>query len=60
LKLETQPKVMKKFKQNYQIQIQVQFRLVRNYKSKSNPNPNPSKNYKSAGFKSKSLFISAS
>jgi len=45
---------MKKFKQNYQ--IQVQFRLVRNIKS----NRNPSKSYKSAGFISKSMFISES
>jgi len=29
--LESEPNVMKKFKQNYQIQIQVQIRLVRNY-----------------------------
>jgi len=45
--------VMKKFKRNYQIQVQI--RLVRNYKSKS------IKNYKPAGFKSKSksMFISA-
>jgi len=55
--LETELIVMKKFEQNYQIQVQIQ--LVRNTKSKSNPNS--SKNYKSAGFisKSKSMFISA-
>jgi len=29
--LETEPNVMKKIKQNYEIQIQVQIRLVRNY-----------------------------
>ena len=55
--LDTELNVMKKIKQNYQIQIRVQIRLVRNIKSKSNPNP--SKIYKSAGFMSKSIFISA-
>jgi len=48
---------MKKIKQNYQIQIRDQIPLVRNIKSKSDPNP--SKIYKSAGFISKSMFISA-
>jgi len=51
---ETELNVMKKFKHNYQIQVEI--RLVRIIKSTSNPNP--SKNYKSAGFISKSMFIS--
>ena len=55
--LESELDVMKKIKQNYQIQIRDQIPLVRNIKSKSDPNP--SKIYKSAGFISKSMFISA-